>query len=466
MSLNKKILAVAIVGGLFATTANAAVTLGSSLPAPVTVATEAFGTADAAGTDFTNAGNALDIITPFNYSFSAGEVRYARIECGSNVKFATAAVSATTAAAGNTFGAINGIGTNAISFSVTAGATPVLAANTFTINGTRNISAGAAASCTYGLYDQPSQAQAGGTIGRIATANGAYINFASGYAFSTNSQQTLTANVEADTGAFTKFTAAGPVSDILGRLTNLRFDAAFGDQIDENGTDITLGAIFGAGTSISFAGDFSYITGTTGVFLASNAGTCAASIQNSTTRTSAAASFTVGSTAHGIGVDEVLCVVPNTTGAIPEGSYTATLNAVVSNAAEYSVSSTGPSAAGSIVRNGTSLQAPLAQVPGGYLSRLVLTNTGSLPRPFTITVFGETGNTIGTANLTGTVPANGTLVRDLNTVLTSFTAGQATRATLNVTVAGPNNQIQGLYQIVNPASGSVSNHVMVRPGTN
>ena len=78
---------------------------------------------------------------------------------------------------------------------------------------------------------------------------------------------------------------------------------------------------------------------------------------------------------------------------------------------------------------------------------------------------GEAGNTISTANLTGTVPANGTyVVEDLNTVLTGFTGKQ--RATLNVTVSGPNNQIQGLYQIVNPDKGSISNHVLVRPGTN
>ena len=119
---------------------------------------------------------------------------------------------------------------------------------------------------------------------------------------------------------------------------------------------------------------------------------------------------------------------------------------------------------GSIVRNGTQLQAPLAQVPSGWLSRLALTNTGSTARPYTIAVQGETGNTISTSNLTGTVPANGTTVIDLTTVLTGFTASP--RATLNVTVAGPNNQIQGLYQIVNPDKGSISNHVLVRPGTN
>ena len=48
------------------------------------------------------------------------------------------------------------------------------------------------------------------------------------------------------------------------------------------------------------------------------------------------------------------------------------------------------------------------------------TNTGSQARAYTIKVIGETGNTIGTANLSGTVPANGTTVVDLNSVLTSF----------------------------------------------
>ena len=73
---------------------------------------------------------------------------------------------------------------------------------------------------------------------------------------------------------------------------------------------------------------------------------------------------------------------------------------------------------------------------------------------------GETGNVISTANLTGSVPAAGTLVVDLNSVLTGFTASP--RATLNVTVSGPNKQIQGLYQIVNPNSGKTESTVLFR----
>jgi hypothetical protein len=149
---------------------------------------------------------------------------------------------------------------------------------------------------------------------------------------------------------------------------------------------------------------------------------------------------------------------------IRASDYTVSLAPVSATPAVYAVTPRGPLALGAITRNGAELQAPLAQVPSGYLSRMVLTNTGSQAREYVIEVLGETGNVISTANLTGSVAAGKTLVVDLNSVLTGFTA--APRATLNVTVSGPNKQIQGLYQIVNPNSGTLSNHVMVRPGRN
>ena len=106
------------------------------------------------------------------------------------------------------------------------------------------------------------------------------------------------------------------------------------------------------------------------------------------------------------------------------------------------------------------------QTPNAWVSRIVLTNTGATARPYELAVTGESGNIIGIDStlLVGTVPGNGTKVIELDDVLLSF-SGQS-RATINVTVAAPNNQIQGLYQIVNPAQGSISHHVMVRPGTN
>src|SRR5690606_3394383 len=72
--------------------------------------------------------------------------------------------------------------------------------------------------------------------------------------------------------------------------------------------------------------------------------------------------------------------------AIAESQYTAALDAVAN--AGYEVSDVGPIVVGEITRNGTQLQAPLAQVPGGWLSRIVLTNTGSTARPYELSIMG------------------------------------------------------------------------------
>ncbi|ODU51825.1 MAG: hypothetical protein ABS98_05735 [Lysobacteraceae bacterium SCN 69-48] len=148
---------------------------------------------------------------------------------------------------------------------------------------------------------------------------------------------------------------------------------------------------------------------------------------------------------------------------IPAGVYTASLQPVSADASKYNLPVLADVDVGEILRNGTTLQAPLAQIPGGWKSRLVLTNTSGVARPYTISllnVAGETAVTPGT--LTGTIPANGTkVIDDLSTVFTGNN-----RATLVVDVAAPNTSVQGLYQIVNPDKGSISNHVLVRPGTN
>ena len=115
--------------------------------------------------------------------------------------------------------------------------------------------------------------------------------------------------------------------------------------------------------------------------------------------------------------------------------------------------------------NGVMLQAPFAQNPAGWLCRTVLTNTGSTPANFQVSVMSETGIVVTTRNTSGVVPANGTVVNACTDFLANITGGLP-RLTFNFTVNAPSDNIQGLYQIVNAASGSISNHVMVRPGTN
>jgi len=252
--------------------------------------------------------------------------------------------------------------------------------------------------------------------------------------------------VEAFNGAYTDFLLGDGV------FGHLDFTLVAAPPFNADGSVITFPALFDAATSVDVVGDFSAVAVAADVEWD---GTGADALAGDT------ATFDVGATE----VDGDLEYFANLVDQIQESDYTATLFAVAN--AGFVIDDVGPIAVGEIIRNGTQLQAPLAQVPGGWISRIALTNTGSLDREYEISVFGETGTTIATdaAEMSGIVPANGTKVIEVPSFLTGFTGGLP-RATVNVTIAGPNNQIQGLYQIVNPTSGSISNHVMVRPGTN
>lgn len=437
MSLNKKLLAGAIAGLLISANAGA-VELGvddareyaRELTKPVTLS------------DLDD-----DIEATLNYNFSDGEVRYGRLECTANANLTPVGVPTVSGPSGDiSLGAVNGAGTPALFFSITddAGNGNATEDDIIAFEFDVELIDNAPVNCAFSIYDQPSQAQAGGNVGRIASAgtNGVFRPFIlSVPSFSFTATPGLaTADVEATNGAYTDFVFGD------GTFGEIDHDLVAAPPYNEDGNVITLADLFAPATNIDVIGDY----------------TAAADVEldgtPANTLTATQATFIIGSNdVHGD-----LFYVADLATPILESLYTATLD-VTANAG-YTIADVGPLAAGEIVRNGTQLQAPLAQVPAGYISRMVLTNTGNVARPYEIAVQGETGNTITTANLTGNVPANGTVVVELPTVLTGFTA--APRATLNVTIAAPNNQIQGLYQIVNPAAGSVSNHVMVRPGTN
>ena len=408
-----------------------------------------------------NPSGRLNLRSEVGYAFSSGEVRYARLHCP-GAEFTSASVVDFTGDPSNTVGAINGVGSDAIYFSITAGATPVVATDAFTVDGTRSVSSDADVDCTYGLYDFPSQAQAGGPIGRVATTAGAYLRFNPSYALVVDSQGGGEADVESADPAYSEFVNGSPTfsttrAQIGGFSYGTVQDVAGDDQpITLDGLVIELADLMGANTTLTFSGDFEAASD---VFFSPNAN-CAVNIQSADDFDAFEANFVIGSNPT---LDHFLCYEAGGD-PIRAGDYTVTLAPVSADPAVYAVANRGPLALGEITRNGAELQAPLAQVPDGYITRMVLTNTGSQAREYVIEVLGETGNVISTSNLTGTVPASGTVVVDLTTVLTGFT--QAPRATLNVTVSGPNAQIQGLYQIVNQGTGSVSNHVMVRPGLN
>ncbi len=464
--LNKKVLVAAVIGALFA---------GSATAASLTVTKQYY----AKEIVFPAAGlvpTAAPAITwASGYNFSAGEVKYVRVEL-TGAKFVTGMPAPTVV--NGTVGAVNGLNTNVITFSVTAGATPIVAANNYTLAlsaagvGYINIPSAGDVSIKVSLYDQASQAQAGGTTGLLSVGsydNTVFLTFKDSYAF-TNTANTLIADVasatpavlygnyvaDATTAPATTITAGTLNNDLSIKLVDP--DGATGPQaatFKADGTAIALTDLFGATSKVEVEGDFS-------------AGT-AVTLGAAPPVPAFAATATKLSWA-GVPTGNVASLIYTVGGAKPiiAGEYKATFTPVAASAT-YAVSPLTASVAGTIRRNGLELQAPLAQVPGDWISRLVLTNTGSASPKYTIKVLGEAGNTITTANTTGVV-APGTTVVDLNTVMTGFTANKPPRGTLVVFVEAKDavntGTIQGLYQIVNPEKGSISNHVMVRPGTN
>src|SRR3546814_11595566 len=93
---------------------------------------------------------------------------------------------------------------------------------------------------------------------------------------------------------------------------------------------------------------------------------------------------------------------------IPVSTYRAALNAMPADPALYHVTDRTDVRLGDIVRNSTELQAPLVDVRPDWISRLVLTNSGSVDRGYVIAVQGEAGNMISSANRTGTIKGNTT----------------------------------------------------------
>lgn len=452
--------------------AYAAVDIDLTTPAPVVFANEIVATS-AAPVTLLNPANGLDITTKVGYSLSNGEVRYVRVELA-NGTFTTA--TATTAAVNATIGAVNGIGTSVIYFSITAGSAGISGTtDSIVIAGTRNITSTAAnMTVSYSVYDQPSQAQAGGATGRIVNKeNKAYVNFAKSYQVAVTADSAI-ADVEATT-PFALF-KSGQTSGVTTRARLASIDYKLATTVPKlaAGTPIALTDLMDAtatGTKLVITGDFSAAANSDGtytgsalnrVYLSLAADTaCATATVPANALTSTTATFNVGATATTLNPN--LCFAPRTGVAIPAATYTADLNAVSAAPATYAVANTASGTVSTITRNGTELQAPLYQTTSGYISRFVLTNTGSVVANYSATVKAEADNTVTNGTLTGSIPAGGMVVIPASDIAT-FSG--LPRGMVTFSVARPNSQIQGVFQIVNATTGSLSNTVMVRPGTN
>lgn len=118
--------------------------------------------------------------------------------------------------------------------------------------------------------------------------------------------------------------------------------------------------------------------------------------------------------------------------------------------------------------NGTILEATYVNTTSGFNNRYVLTNSGATNAPYSTQCLVEAGNTctLG-AGATGTLNAGQTLVLNGTDVVSGVTGtGNLNRASVIFTIEAPSTTIQGVTQVVKPATGIESSHPMVRPGTN
>ena len=484
MSLGKTLLLLAMPGLLAAGTTAAADLSAPGGAIPAYFAREIVASVAVPRTLTTSASADTRLNWNIGYHFSSGEVRHARVECSDTLQLApgTGVVSSDMAAA--SIGAINHHGGNVITFSLTSNnaGNLIAASDVLTLSGDHAITGtDADVDCAVGLYDQPSQAQAGGPTGLVfgSAFAGAYLAFAPSIELSV-SATTHVADVEANP-AFASFVPPNLGHAELGRtgvagslVYGLHDPDGSGPQsapFNVEGVEIGLAELLDDdGTVLVARGDFSLAASAGSTPFDLNARARAwlrrgpsASALSASALAADTATWPLGNTPFSDGYVELHRGPDNV---IHASEYTLSLRAEPANPAKYRVAGLDDLALGTIVRNGTELQAPLVQLPGGWTSRLALTNTGNVDRAYRIKVLSETGNVVGTDHLTGTVPANGTwVIEDLGKVLTGF-SGPNRRATLVVAIAAPNHQIQGLYQIVNPDKGTISNHVLVRPGSN
>lgn len=284
-------------------------------------------------------------------------------------------------------------------------------------------------------------------------------------AFANSLVTTVTASAAktADVAAIPSYTAFTNSTGSLARV-----NVAFTSYAEADGSALTIGELLAATNSFTFNGDFAFTRNDdltyTGaalnrVFLNDDAD-CTAGVKTIAAASTLSASSAVfsGIAAAVAADDHYLCVTPEGTPEISVGSFTADLDFV--SQAAYAVSDLTGAAAGSIVRNGVRMVAPLAQTTAGYVSRLVMNNTGSTDRQYTVTTTAEDGTTVALSGAAagGTLVAGKTLVIDLSSLMT--VTGPAPRASLIVTVNAPQSEIDGLLQLGNPTTGAFTNHIL------
>ena len=444
--------------------ATAAITIGAS-PAstPVLFAQELI---PSSTLSLTNLSNAIDLVVPISFSMSPNEVRNVRFEL-SGAEFPSSGLTVTPSTC-VTAGAVNGVGTSAVSFPVTAGSAGCAADVTLTLaSPTFDKVASNAAPITamYAMYDSTSQAANGGTLGRIVSKGPSnIIAFGPSYKATGSAADTVIADVAATGTPYSKFVSNTVVSTTLAKLSTIDYSLVSGTStptpVMANGSAMTLAALMAtgsSGTTLVVSGDFTAVAATSGstgtVFLSDGSCTSGGSALTATL-TGSTATFAVGATATGSGTN-TLCYQINGTTAVPvQKPYTAKLKPVSAAPSTYAVTEISLSNVGSIDRNGTVLETPMFSNAAGYNNRFVFMNSGPAAA-YTTECQVEAGKTATAGSAaTGTLQPGQNVILSTNVCTVTGTAtasgNGAARGSIRFTIATPPNLMKGVYNSVAP----------------
>lgn len=139
-----------------------------------------------------------------------------------------------------------------------------------------------------------------------------------------------------------------------------------------------------------------------------------------------------------------------------EGAYQ------IANPGTGSVSNTAMTRPSTSLAPTTRLSTPWFTTDPNYLSRFVLVNRGSTPAAVGITIQTEKNNAPTQLINSLVVPPRSVHIVASSAIVSSFSAG--TRAAIVFDIAGAEALIDGLYNVVNPVTGSINSSLMLRDG--
>ncbi|GAA5180636.1 hypothetical protein GCM10025771_25620 [Niveibacterium umoris] len=426
-----------------------------------------------------NTGN-LDLTTKLGFGVSAGQNRYIRLEL-TNAKFAAPFDTTLVSVAPNTFDNVvvsqgGAVGQNYVILQVTSN-TPNGTAETDVVSlglpaaGITIDSTASNVTVSYQLHETAVSAVAGASGAALLYKNSgvAIVKFAKALS-ATFTKNTSYADVAA-TPAFSQFeTGTGAINATTTSLGTVSF--AIADVLNAAGGNVALIDLVSAGAGdnlLTIAGTNADFSSAASMAL-DPAGTCAGGgVGGSIAGDFKSATFDVFGVMPANNAASpataTVCYVANTTDPIAIQQTTAAINYTEAGTAT-AVADVSATAFGEILHNGTELQGPWFTTNANYVSRFVLTSQYTQDADYKATLITEDGNTCTTPGsaATGTLKAGKQLIVSAADICAGFSAN--TRAAVVFTVSAPNNTIQGVYNVVNPTTGSISVSSLLRRGTN